>query len=453
MFPVAEFNITNFRGIREARLHLDPRVTVFFGSNAGGKSTILDALAIALGPLVGRVPGAKGRTFARSGDIRVPWLDRDEVDEKAGVEASHALLAVHCVNGLGWDVARYRGPQARREARPIGQNELRSWIDSLVKNSQEIRPGDVGPVLPLVAAFGNERAGVEIPQRKRNFSQDTSRFKALDEALSATTRFKAVFEWFHMMENEENRQIARRQDLGYRLPALQWVRKAVEAAELRCSNPRIEIGPIRMMVDFHHADGGMQTLDIRQLSDGYRTHFALVVDLARRMVQLNPSPDVTDPDRGTSTPAVVLIDEVDLHLDPVWQSRVVSGLLSAFPRTQFVLSTHSEQVIGSVTADQVRRLRWQDGEIIVEPVAFAQGATGERILVDLMGAWERVPGPVTADLRRYVDLVDRGDGQSDQANALRRALEAAIPADAALTRADLVMQRQALMAKLSGDRG
>ena len=71
--PVRELHIQNFRGIRDASIELDERVTVFFGSNAAGKTTVLDALAIGLGAITARVPNAKGRDFAKSGDIRRPW--------------------------------------------------------------------------------------------------------------------------------------------------------------------------------------------------------------------------------------------------------------------------------------------------------------------------------------------------------------------------------------------
>jgi predicted ATP-binding protein involved in virulence len=205
-----------------------------------------------------------------------------------------------------------------------------------------------------------------------------------------------------------------------------------------------------MLVDFDHGDGELEPLDIAALSDGYRTHFSLVVDIARRMTQLNPSPKLNDPVRGTNSPAVILIDEIDLHLDPQWQARVVKGLTDAFPNAQFILTTHSEQVIGSVDATCVRKLAWGDGEILWEPVQFAQGATGERILIELMNTDERVPGPVTDKLRQYTKLVSTGQGKTTGALALRQELEAVLPRDPQLLRADLEMQRIELIEKLGG---
>ena len=86
-----------------------------------------------------------------------------------------------------------------------------------------------------------------------------------------------------------------------------------------------------------------EILDIMQLSDGYKTLLSLVIDLASRMALANP--ELANP---LLAPATVLIDEIDLHLHPDWQSRVIADLLNAFPHTQFILTTHSPYIIESV---------------------------------------------------------------------------------------------------------
>jgi predicted ATP-binding protein involved in virulence len=449
--PLQSVQIENFRGIRKAVLQLHPTVTVFFGANAAGKTTLLNALAVGLGAIGARVPRASGRDFAKTGDIRVPWKDRQELGEKKGVERPYVRVEISAAGGLRWDVTRLRSAQDRKSVpAPIGTKALHEVLDPVIKEALDAPPGTVTAPLPLVAAYENERAVVEVPLRERDFRKEFHRFGGLDHSLGATTRFKTVFEWFRVMEDEERRERERRKDFAFKLPELEWVRRAVDRAELRCSNPRVETKPLRMLVDFDHGHGEIEPLDINALSDGYRTHFSLIVDVARRMVQLNPSADLNDPERGTNTEAVVLIDEVDLHLDPAWQARVVRGLLAAFPRTQFVLTTHSEQVIGSVKAECVRKLTWGDGEILVEPVPFAQGATGERILIELMDAPERVEGPVTRQLEEYIELVQSGAGQGDAARELRGELESALQNDPMLHKADLEMQRRTLMEKFGG---
>jgi predicted ATP-binding protein involved in virulence len=165
------------------------------------------------------------------------------------------------------------------------------------------------------------------------------------------------------------------------------------------------------------------------------------------LVQLNPSDDLMAPDRGTNSEAVILIDEIDLHLDPTWQATVVKGLRDAFPRAQLVLTTHSEQVIGSVPACSVRKLVASDGEVLVENVPFAQGASGERILIELMGAEERAAGPNTDKLNTYIDLVNRDEGENPAAKELRKELDESLPNDERLHQADLEMQKRALLSQ------
>lgn len=453
MLPLHAVEIENFRAIRQARIELDPRVTVFFGGNAAGKTSVLDALAIALGAIPARIPRAVGRQFAKTGDIRVPWCDVPEWHERAGIEKPYSRVTAEAGQGLSWDVTKHRSRQDQKKApTPIGTKALAEWLDPIVEEILETANGGRTRPLPVVAAYGTERSLVDVPLRERGFLKELHRFGGLDQALLAQTRFRTVFEWFRLMEDEERRQQARERNFDFRLPALEWVRRAVAKAELRCHHPRVETQPIRMLVDFEHADGTFEPLDISSLSDGYRTHFSLVVDLARRMAQLNPSADLEDPERGTNSRAVVLIDEIDLHLHPEWQGRVVQGLLAAFPQTQFVLTTHSEQVIASVAKESVRKLVEEGGEIQIESVPFAQGATGERVSIDLMGAPQRVPGFNTKKLDRYLELVHQNQGHSAEALALRAELEPELPNDAALHQADLEMQRRDILKRLAEGR-
>lgn len=455
--PIKTVHIENFRGVRDLTIDLDEHVTVFFGVNAAGKTTLLDALAIGLGAYVTRVPKAKGLSFQKHGDIRVPWKNKPEWKEKRGVERPYSRVTVTCTNNLAWDVHKLRWAADRPVTPFVGVRRLHEAFDPLVRAALEA--GDdaatMPGALPLVAAYGTERAVVALPLRKRDFKEAFHRLSALDESLKTSTRFKSVFEWFVVSEDEERRERERRKDFEYRHAPLEWVRRAVTKAGLRCQRPRIETKPnLRMLVDLEHSDGSLEEIDIAALSDGYRTHFALVVDIARRMVQLNPSDDLKSADHGTNTEAVILIDEIDLHLDPTWQARVVKGLRDAFPRAQLVLTTHSEQVIGSVPAASVRKLVAGDGEVLVESVPFAEGATSERILIELMGAMERAgdaaDGHNTKLLMEYMDLVENGEGAGNAAKSLRAELDSALRGDERLHQADLEMQKRELLNKIKG---
>ena len=96
-------------------------------------------------------------------------------------------------------------------------------------------------------------------------------------------------------------------------------------------------------------DQGAMTVPVRMLSDGERGLLAMVLDLTRRLAQANP--ETKDP--AAEAGAVVLIDEIELHLHPGWQRRVVKNLVETFPKCQFIATTHSPQVIGEVDHDRI----------------------------------------------------------------------------------------------------
>lgn len=139
-----------------------------------------------------------------------------------------------------------------------------------------------------------------------------------------------------------------------------------------------------------------------ELSDGYHVYIALVADIARRAVMLN---EMDGPDAPERIEGVVLIDELDLHLHPGWQRIALPGLRKAFPRLQFVISTHSPQVLSSARNRQVRLL--VDGQLWKHDV-FVDGRDSNAILRDLMDTEDRdLEGAVA--LKQLHEAINKGD--------------------------------------------
>src|SRR5207249_3320339 len=135
--------------------------------------------------------------------------------------------------------------------------------------------------------------------------------------------------------------------------------------------------------------GNAQPFD--NLSAGQRMMMALVADLAIKAVTQNAflvPPDQLEPEDQPlprvlrQTPGMVLIDELDVHLHPKWQRRVATDLKETFPTIQFVCTSHSPQVIGEVSQDEVRM--FHDQSIELPPVAY--GADSNWILEHVMDA-------------------------------------------------------------------
>jgi hypothetical protein len=125
------------------------------------------------------------------------------------------------------------------------------------------------------------------------------------------------------------------------------------------------------------------TLEIGQLSDGERGILAIVLDLTRRLAQANP--ELALPTEEAE--AVVMIDEIDLHLHPKWQRQIVHNLTAAFPRCQFIATTHSPQVIGEIEHDRIQIIA--NGQVYSPTHSF--GVDSSRVLEEIMDAKPRTP--------------------------------------------------------------
>lgn len=125
-----------------------------------------------------------------------------------------------------------------------------------------------------------------------------------------------------------------------------------------------------------------QTLFLEQLSDGERGLLALVFDLTRRLAIANPNSG----NPIAEGVALVLIDEIELHLHPSWQRRVLRSFQNTFTRCQFVVSTHSPQVIGQVQPEKLRLLHHdQAGKVVLATASQSFGMDSSWILQNIMG--------------------------------------------------------------------
>jgi predicted ATP-binding protein involved in virulence len=141
-------------------------------------------------------------------------------------------------------------------------------------------------------------------------------------------------------------------------------------------------------------DRGNTTLEVRQLSDGERGVISLVLDLTRRLALANPEMDRP----AEEAEAIVLIDELDLHLHPRWQRRIVANLTAAFPKCQFIATTHSPQVIGEVPQDRIQIIA--DHQVFSPEQSF--GMDANRVLEEIMDTQPR-----TGEVQRLLERLSR----------------------------------------------
>ena len=306
--------------------------------------------------------------------------------------------------------------------------------------------------LPIVAFYDTDRAVSDKPPRARSSTTEPIRYAALKGALGVRADFNDFFTWFFHRENEELREKNERKDFNHRLKDLDAVRKAIERMVSGVSEPRVKLRPPRLVLSVEVKEGERQELALNQLSGGYRIVLALVADLTRRMAQGNPHLD--DP---FESEAVVLIDEVDLHLHPEWQQRILVDLMRTFPKAQFIVSTHSPHVLTTVDPKHILHLHKEDGGIVASPCPASTptyGAEAGGVLEAVMDVGERPAAEhneFVKKLDEYMSLVDEGSGRGETAMALRASLEALSARDPALDRADMEMERQEIFKKLGAE--
>ena len=181
-------------------------------------------------------------------------------------------------------------------------------------------------------------------------------------------------------------------------------------------------------------DKNGEELRVEQLSDGEKCTLAMVGDLARRMAIANPARE--DPLAGEG---VVLIDEVDLHLHPRWQRDVVSAFEETFPNCQFLVSTHSPQVVSHVAPGRIWLLERTKSGVSASRPADSFGQTSGRILEDVMDVPER-PQEIKERLSDLFLAIQQDELQT--AKELASDLKQTIGEDPDLVRARIHIRRK-----------
>jgi predicted ATP-binding protein involved in virulence len=223
---------------------------------------------------------------------------------------------------------------------------------------------------------------------------------AIHDALTAgRLKFRSLFQWFKAREDVENELKVAKQDLSLEDPQLAAVRRAIAGMLPGFSGLRIQRDPLHMVIR-----KGDTVLVVDQLSDGEKLLLALTADLARRLAMTYP--DLADPLQGE---AVVLIDEIEQHLHPGWQRRVLGDLRRTFPNCQLIVSTHSPQVLSEVPNEAVTLV--QDFQFF-RPAAPTAGRDTNSILWEVLGV-DAHPHAIVEKIEAISGLLD--DGKTDDA--------------------------------------
>lgn len=414
-------DLTNFHQFKHFSIDFDERLTVLVGNNGTGKSSILEAASIAIGCFCASFGVV--RSEIKRNDARVELHDLSGYSDRQ--EQYPVTVSAAGIVGDGEVATSTKWSQSLLSSEGNMDN---NWSDPIIRFSDEchqrVQSGDNGLILPILAYYGTGRLWGSskngISNRRRTFS----RFDGYKGAFDARTDKEQMLSWFFKMAVQDVQRAQSLKPSG-ESPVYVAVRKAVELSFKAITganqvNVTYNLDADDLDFEYITKSGDLERMLLGNLSDGYRTTLSMFADIAYRMALLNPMLG----EEVLSTPGIVLIDEIDLHLHPLWQARILGDLRSIFPEVQFIVTTHALTVISSVAAKHIRILK--GGETADKLKGEILGSDVGRVLISVMDAPER-PVQIQKLFDEFYDLLDKGD--LVQARGLLSDIESQIGSD------------------------
>ena len=414
-----KLKLVNYRAFKQLNVGFEAGVTVIAGINCVGKSSILNAIAVSLSRALPKLTQSRSRGLSMGAtDV---YLGEDMLDDiatldhkKATIEASVSFgisLSDEKVSELIDRRNRLRF-ECRTESDPEVKQALESEIDGIKKRLNAL---DKTLSHVQISPQGSDESSRQYSERAKDDDRQpiavyysTSRFlsrmprqlseiknvgiaAAYTKALSGgEISLNDFANWYRVLKASKNKERSE-EIFGEMERSISRFLKGVKELKLDTTGkkPRFSV------------QKRGKTLYLDQLSDGEQGLLALVFDLTRRLTIANPVSE--NPVKEGE--AIVLIDEIELHLHPSWQRKVVNILRKVFKSCQFVITTHSPIILGEVRADCIRYLYDKRGKIAVKPLPDVYGLDANRILKELMDAPTRKIS-IEQKFRKLFKLID-----------------------------------------------
>lgn len=431
---IRTLHLQDFRCFADLEMDFHEHLTVLVAPNGQGKTAILEAISIALGTFVGAFDLGKAKHIERT-DARYSKTGLQAEQRYPVSIAAQFKLSDDRLISIRRELSGPKNKSTIKEAAALTQHgrELQSQIRQ-----------EVPTTLPVVAYYSTGRLWKAHNQSSRKVLT-VSRSLGYEDCLSSASSFAQVQTWIAkatlaQLQTPQN-------NLGQ---ALQMIQEAVNQAlhSEGWQNFHYNVRYEELVMQ----KGEQEILPVSLLSDGTRTMISLVADMAFRCVCLNGLSGLDSP---LNSPGIVMIDEIDLHLHPRWQQRVLHSLRQAFPQIQFIVTTHSPQVLSTVDRTAIRLLSQTSDDCLLTmhseiPNLQTQGVSSSDILAQVMDV-DPVPDEKAArQLSEYKALIQQNQQEAESTQSLRQQLERHFgPEHPAIMECDRLIRFQAFKHKVS----
>ena len=450
-----ELNLFYFRKFNKLNISFEKDITLIIGNNGAGKTTILDAISRTFSWINARiiVQGRNGRTLDDS-DVTIGAFENSEVLTTISLGENTTYKGSLVRSAKGIESSKSSSLDYYKNL----SNLIRVVNDrARVNNDDEIN-------IPLFAYYSVDRSNLKsnttFDLEKISDSKGESRFDALDKSvLDGTGNITDFLRWFIYMDNLSNSDdIEILKKLELEVESLQEIikneshplynilfekektmrdlsekiskTKSEEYNSAIISVKRAIINAVSCVSDIF-IDRSSGRAEVRlinegtninffQASKGQQVYISLIADIARRLTLLNPTLKNRLCGQG-----IILIDEIELHLHPDWQKNVTRKLIETFPNIQFIITTHSPIVLSGVRSSKIKTLGKDinGNNTISTPLAESYARSSSEVLHTIMHVDPNHNIPEMAKLRKYKNIIEQGDFNSNEANELRIKLE------------------------------
>jgi predicted ATP-binding protein involved in virulence len=351
--------LENFRLFEKLEMDFHPQVTVLIGENGAGKTALVEGIAKMLTPLPKLIEKIQNLTQEEKDTTRKNIFKKKDIT--IGKEALSASISI---NYSGNDETLVvETPKMDRENIASLFNQVQFTGINYLSEFRQARSAGIVNATPILVYYRCDKTDDIIQNGQLEGIEGSNIFSTYDNALNGKTiDFKSFLEWYKWQEDKKLRGIGTS------------TLKVVKAGILSTLNDKEDDDKftdlfidVSVLNDYRLKVVKRTTeLDFDQLSSGEQSLLALVADMARRIAIANP--ENADPLQEGG--GIVIIDEIDLHLHPRWQRKIVRKLTEIFPKVQFIITTHSPLILGSVRSENIRLL--DDGQVFSVPETLGQ---------------------------------------------------------------------------------